>query len=81
MLRLLTIRYRELDGVTDRCSPCLASIHPWGLYLDALLVGGQEEVAQIPESVDGPELQEQRVVSITSQGYTLPLEDCGPRWV
>lgn len=77
----LTVRHREVDRITDGCSSCLTSIHPWCLHLDALLVGRQEDMAQVPESANGPELQQQRVVSITSQGYSLSLEDGGPRWV
>lgn len=77
----LTIGYREMDGITDRGSPCLASIYSWCLHLNALLVGGQEEVTQVPEGVDRPEFQQQRMVSITAQGHPLPLEDRSPRWV
>lgn len=77
----LTVRHREVDGITDRCSSCLTSVHPWCLHLNALLVGRQKDMAQVPESVNRPELQQQRVVPITSQGYSLPLEDGGPRWV
>lgn len=81
VFRSLTVRHREVDGVTDGRSPCLTSIHPWCLHLNALLVGRQEDMAQIPESANGPELEQKRVVSITAQSYSLALEDCSPRWV
>lgn len=77
-VQTLTIGNRQVDGVTDGRPPGLASIHAWCLHLDALLVRGQKQVAQIPESADGPKLQQRRVVPITSQGHPLPLEDCGP---